>query len=353
MLDELDLQQVAPEVWRELTRAERPLLIFGAGVTAFSESARRLMEATGTPCVTTWGAAASFGDHPQWVGSFGTHGVTCANLAVQNADYILCLGSRLDTKATGAPPSGFAPKARLVMVDVDEAELAKMPQLGRPLYRAIRADIGDFLRHMPTSHTENRPRWVQQIGMWRDLYPPGPQIPNWHEDYKKPDAYRIIAEISDSALPTDTIVSDTGCCLAWAMQAWRWKKGQRFVHAFNQTPMGYGLPAAIGAAFATGGRVLLLTGDGGLSLCMAEMATLAHHGVPVHVFLFNNKGHAMCRQTQRQWLNSRYHGTGVADLATPDFVKVAAAYGVASFTEYEISPEQGVIPQVKYGDPLA
>ncbi len=358
-----DLANLAHEVMGELIRASRPLFIFGAGVKDHA-GARRIMDALGVPCVTTWGAADRFGDHPLWFGSFGTHGIKCANLAVQNADYIVSIGSRLDTKATGSPASSFAPLAKLVMVDVDEAELGKMPLIGRKLYRSIVSDNAEFIGHMLPSALEYASLngtndaeagyvnpWHAQIALWRDLYPPGPRIPTWHEDYAKPDPYRIITELSETLGPDDIVVSDTGCCLAWAMQAMRWK-GQRFIHSFNQTPMGYGLPAAIGAAFATGKRVILLTGDGGLMVNIGELATVAAHKLPIKVILFENRAHSMCLQTQRQWLQSRYSATSEGDLSFPDFERVFAAFGIDA-TIHKIDPECGVTPQIKYGEALA
>ena len=158
----------------------------------------------------------------------------------------------------------------------------------------------------------------------------------------------------------DVVVSDTGCPLAWAMQTIPFKG--RFIHAFNQTPMGYGLGAAIGAAGAHGGRVVLLTGDGGLSECVNELATIAKHKMNIKIILFNNLGHQMCRQTQRQWLQGIYHGTSPKDLATPDFKAVAEAYDIPvtslygtfnipgrTFCELMIDQEQGVLPQVRFG----
>jgi acetolactate synthase I/II/III large subunit len=161
------------------------------------------------------------------------------------------------------------------------------------------------------------------------------------------------------------VVSDTGCVVAWAMQAL--KLPCRFIHAWNMTPMGYGLPAAIGAAFATGKRVILLTGDGGLNVNITEFATAVKHNLPIKTMLFNNRGHAMCRQTQRVWLAGEYAATGERDLATPNFKAITRAYGLRTcefmeslmrstgpaFLEFQIDYDQGVSPQVKFGDRLA
>lgn len=141
--------------------------------------------------------------------------------------------------------------------------------------------------------------------------------------------------------------------------------------------MGYGLPAAVGAAFASGKRVILITGDGGLAVNITELATIARHSLPIKVLLFNNRGHAMCRQTQRQWLNGEYPSTSYeGGLACPNYRAVAEAYGLQSFStgwagaadnflkgwlknekpgllELMIDQEHGIVGQIKFGEPLA
>jgi acetolactate synthase-1/2/3 large subunit len=382
MLETLDLEQVTAAILGELIRAHRPVLIFGYGIKLAGAEyealeVARLLE---VPVCPTWGARDVF---PDCVGAFGTHGVRAANFAVQNADYILCVGSRLDTKATGSPASSFAPKAKLVMVDVDDAELEKMEKIGRPLNRAVRADARDFLRMLLSwareyaSHngepSDYETEWQKRIRLWKEKYPPVPK----EASLKDLNPYALIHALGSYISKDDVIVSDTGCVLAWTMQAYPFK-GEGFIHAFNQTPMGYGLPAAIGAAFATGKRVVCVTGDGGLSVNITEFATASHHNLPITVILFNNQGHAMCRQTQRQWLNGEYVSTSPqGGVASPDFQDIARAYKFLSygpnsisgygiedalgkvfrargpaFLEIPIDPEFGVMPQARFGFPI-
>lgn len=395
MLETLDLEQVSAEVLREIDDAKRPVLVFGFGVKlagAVSE-ARDFAQRLGIPICPTWGAIDAFHgcrsqhfDRDILVGAFGTHGVRAANFAIQNADYILCVGSRLDTKATGSPAASFATKAKLVMVDIDSSELDKMSKIGRPLYRSIRADARQFLMMLDRwsssmeSHDMNnstfksydRVSWIDRILMWKDCYPV--ILPEYREETLNP--YAIVEKLGEYIKPDDVIVSDTGCVLGWMMQAYKFK-GERFVHAFNNTPMGYGLPALVGAAFATGKRCVLVTGDGGLSVNITELATIARHKLNVTIILFNNEGHAMCRQTQRQWLGGEYPSTSFeGGLATPDFQDVARSYGLLSygpnsisayglddtlgkvfrahggFLEIPIHPDHGLAPQAKFGHKL-
>lgn len=334
--------------------AQRPILIFGWGIhLANAENeAIAFAERTGIPVCLTWGAAdLMHHDHPLRIGTFGTHGNKYANLAIQNADLVISVGSRLDTKATGFPVSGFAPKAKVVVVDIDQCEIDKFRELGRDV-EWICTDAKRFLTNARPRH---RPDWLAKINQWKAQYPTSNARP-----------YLEVARLSKYLRPDDVIVSDTGCSLAWMMQAFKFS-GQRFIHAFNQTPMGYGLPASIGAAFATGRRVICITGNGGLSVNVTEMATVKHHELPIKIILFENYSHSMCMQTQRQWLKGEYPATSEAGgLACPDFEAVAHAYGISvcldeqalfderwksepGFLQLEIDPEQGLSPQARFG----
>lgn len=338
----------------DIRGAKRPILALGWGVhlSGGRKEAWDLLDRTGIPCVTTWGAADIVAGHPLHVGTWGTHGVRAANFAVQNADLVIAIGTRLDTKATGSPASSFAPRAKLVMVDIDENELAKMDKIGRSCV-TVKADAREFMRAM--SYEGDFLPWIQTIVGWKDKYPV--VLP----EYPSNSPYRFMANLGNYLSSGDLVVSDTGCPLAWAMQTLPFRG--RFIHAFNQTPMGYGLPASIGCAGAHKGRVVLLTGDGGLSENITEFATIHKHGLPIKTILFNNRGHAMCRQTQKQWLGGVYHGTSAKDLATPNFVSVAMAYGIEccytlhelmmtkgpAFMQVVVDEEQGVSPQVRFG----
>ena len=337
-------------------KSSRPVIALGWGVhlSGAKELARHTITRLGVPCVTTWGAADVMAGHPLFVGTWGTHGVRAANFAIQNADLVIAIGTRLDTKATGSPASSFAAKADLVMVDIDEFELSKMEKIGRPC-KTAKSDAGLYLQELDISGDFTE--WRAKVADWQNDYPA--ILP----EYGPENPYRIMQELSRYLTPDDVVVSDTGCPLAWAMQTIPFKG--RFIHAFNQTPMGYGLGAAIGVAGEHKGRVVLLTGDGGLSECVTEFATIRKHNLNIKVILFNNRGHAMCRQTQKQWLGGVYHGTSEKDLATPDFTAIVRAYGIVvwqdlhdlmrlgddfpGFLEIPVDLEQGVIPQVRFG----
>ena len=337
-------------------RYNRPLLIYGYGVRlAGAESgAVELAERSGIPVALTWGAIDLMPtSHPLNVGGFGTHGNRAPNFAVQNADLIIAVGTRLDSKSTGTPVESFARQARIVMVDIDQAELDKFFKFER--VERVHEEAKEFLSDV-IIETGDYSQWLTQIDRWKSRYPVCKDLP-----------YRYVEQLSDLLPEGAIIVSDTGHTLAWMMQGFKFKKGQRFIHAMNNTPMGYGLPAAIGASFANPGKpITLVTGDGGLQLNIQEMATVIHHNLPIRIILFNNQGHGMCRQSQEQWLGSRFASTCKdGGLACPRFTDIARAYGFVTptnlrlattwagplFYELQIPFDAKLTPQVRFGHP--
>ncbi len=356
------------------------MLVYGWGVhLARAEAAAgELARLLGVPVAMTWAALDLLPyESPLAIGGFGTHGVRFANFAVQNADLVLSVGSRLDTKATGSPPASFARGARIIMVDIDPAEINKFKRLGLNLHLGLSADAGAFLRALVERARERRfpdfSSWLARIRDWRDRYPAC--LPQYAQETKV-NPYWLVKQLSRACVEQEIIFSDTGCALAWMMQAFEFKAGQRFYHAFNNTPMGYGLPGAIGACFARPGRrVVCVAGDGSLQMNIQELVTVIRHHLPVKILLINNHGHSMVQQTQEMWLKGHYYATSVeGGLAFPDFVAVARAYGFPAdtlernadipaklavalnsegpyFLNIEVDTRHRVIPQVKYGRP--
>jgi len=363
------------------SEATRPVLILGWGVrlAKAEEEARRLIAALGFPVALTWAMRDLLpSDHPLVVGAFGTHGTRYGNFTVQNADLIFTVGARLDTRARGSPITTFAREAKRIVVDVDPSELNKFKMLGMDVDVLIHSDARDFLqainRRIDGVLPQDISDWKKRIEEWKAKFPICPP-----EYYKQEEVnpYVFVKALSDESAEGDVIVVDTGCALAWMMQAFEFKPNQRLFHDFNNTAMGYALPASIGACFALDGQpITCVTGDGALQMNIQELATVVRHQLPIKIFLINNHGYSMIRQTQDQWLDSRYLASSVeGGLAFPDFVKVADAYGyktvtIASnrelharirevldsdgpvFCNVEIRPEHKVIPQTKFGRPM-
>lgn len=375
-----DFSAAIEEMFSLLERSERPVVILGWGIhLAQAEAeARAFVQALSLPVAPTWAAADVLpSSDPLFVGTFGTHGTRYANFAVQNADLVISIGSRLDTKATGSPITTFARAARKLVVDIDPAELGKFERFGLNIDLLIKGDAKEFLtqanRVVPRNRKPNTAPWLSRIQQWKEAYPICPPAYSQEKDV---NPYVLFKELANQSRPDDILLTDTGCSVAWMMQAFDFKAGQRLFHDFNNTAMGWALPASIGACFASGGKpVTCVTGDGSLQMNIQELATVIRHQLPIRIFLINNHGYSMIQQTQDQWMGSKYFASTVeGGLAFPDFVKVAQAYGFETITirenreiptriaevlrakkpvfcNVEIDPARRVIPQVKFGRP--
>ncbi len=293
-----------------------------------------------------WTGTGNISSDPLFVGGFGSHGTRHGNFAVQNADFILSVGARLDVRETCSFAT-FAREAAKVIVDIDPHELEKFPKLGMRTDALIQADARRYLEALldEAARYEKRDisRWLKKIEEWKGSFPICPR------DYYEEEAlnpYVFVKTLSRASQEGDVIFVDTGCSIAWMMQAYEFKKGQRLFHDFNNTAMGYALPASIGASLALGRKqVICVTGDGSLQMNLQELATVIRHGLPVKIFLVNNRGYTMIQQTQDQWLNSEYEASTLeGGLAFPDFVKLGKAYGYRTFS---ISRNKGLLRRIK------
>lgn len=359
-----------------IIQGNRPVLIFGAGIHLANaeKEALELVERLGIPVCLTWGAADLLPENsPYRIGTFGTHGNRAANFAVQNADFLLCIGTRLDTKATGTPAKWFAREAKIVMVDIDLAEIEKMGNIGVPV-GGYCMDAKEFIKTRMEGQ-EAKPEWKAWLDKCRDWKKRYPAVLKEYTREETINPYVFIRDLSRLCKEDDIIVSDTGCTLGWCMQAWEFKEGQRFLHPMNQTPMGYGLPGAIGAHYASGKRIILVSGDGSFMFCIGELAEVAKNKLPIKIFIIENGGHGMCRATQREWMDGVYHSTSCqTGLCYPDLAAVTSAYEIESYnlivkeqvrstiqltlhghdplvTVISIDNDHDLKPKVKYGHP--
>ncbi|MDA9919906.1 thiamine pyrophosphate-binding protein [bacterium] len=322
------------EVIEKFNRAKRPVILLGAGasIPARSGNLEKFLNAVACPIVTTWGASDFVSlDNKNYIGNIGTHGNRLPNFVVQNSDYVLSVGARLDTKATGTPLSTFARCAFKIMVDIDKAELNKFEHFGMTIDLKICEDSDIFIRNILSEKDlflKKEDGWIKKIESWEPRLAAADK--KFRSEANSTHTYRFFTEISALLQPKSAIVSDTGCALAWLMQTFHFKKGQRFFHDFNNTAMGWSLPAVTGI-FATGrfDQINCFVGDGSLMMSIQELAVIKHFQVPVNIFLINNFGYSMIKQTQEQWLESRFTGSDASsDLSFPDFSLIASAFGL-------------------------
>lgn len=327
------------ETLSALRSAERPVVLVGNGVrlagaqdllAAFVEKAR-------VPFLTAWnGADLIAADHPRHFGHEGTYGQRCANFVIQNADLVLTIGTRLAIPQLGYVLQEFARAARKIVVDVDPTELSKFGGVPGPLegWTTVESDakafLGGLLGEMGETPIPEKTAWLERCAAWRTAFPLVEDGTHDHAD--SVNSYRFIETLSSLLGEDDVVVTDMGTALTCTHQTLRPRGGQRLLTSTGLGEMGFGLPGAIGACLASGGRrVVLLTGDGSMMMNLQELQTLVHHRLPLKMFLFANDGYLTIRHTEKAIFGEPFFCTGKADgVSCPDFVAVAAAFGIPS-----------------------
>jgi acetolactate synthase-1/2/3 large subunit len=304
-----------------INAAQKPLLLIGAGIIAAgaSNDLRQLMEKASVPAATTLlGLGALPHDHPLYLGMVGMHAARFTNMLLDECDLLVGLGVRFDDRATGKAAE-FCPHAKILHIDIDPSELGKIkqPSLG------LVADVGDALAALtPMIALNARCRWIRRIESVRARYPlvmPGV------DDPLRP--YGIIRTAA-SLLPNDAIITtDVGQHQMWVAQAYPFKQPRQWLTSGGLGTMGFGLPAAIGAAIACPGRtVVCFSGDGSLLMNVQELATAAEESVEVKIILLNNAHLGLVRQQQQLFYGGRYHASHLK--SATDFVAIARGFGI-------------------------
>ena len=304
-----------------LSHSQRPVAYLGGGVTASGaeEELYKFLTESGIPATSTLMGKGSFPeDHPLSLGLPGMHGSKFANLAIFESDLILCLGARFDDRVAGNVRR-FAPKAKIVHIDIDPAEIGKRVST----HISVIGNLKDVLKAVLAEiRPVARPEWQERIEALKKKYPL--IVPN---DDKVIKPQTVIRTLSDLTAGEAIIVTDVGQHQMWAAQLVVSKKPRRFISSGGLGTMGFGLPAAIGAQM---GRpdlpVVLITGDGSIQMCIQELATIREHNLPIKIVIINNGCLGMVRQWQEMFCQKRYSSTIMQ--YTPDFVRLAAAYDI-------------------------
>lgn len=330
-----------------ISRAERPVIYAGGGIlkARAAEPLLALAELTGIPVVTTLMARGAFpDDHELALGMPGMHGNYTAVTAMQEADLLIALGSRFDDRVTGKV-DGFAPKAKVVHVDIDPAELGKVRRPDVPIVGDCRLVIEELVRAVQGRGGEeaqaDRSAWRSTISGWQERFPLTYQ-PSEPGDGLKPQY--VLEQIRDHT-PDDTIVaSGVGQHQMWTSQYWRFNHPYTWVNSGGLGTMGFSVPAAIGAKVGRPDRMVwAIDGDGCFQMTAQELVTASAERIPVKIAILNNAYLGMVRQWQEMFYEERYSEVYLSpDL--PDYVKWAEAMGCVGFRVEE--PEE-VLPTVE------
>ncbi|MCR5367297.1 MULTISPECIES: thiamine pyrophosphate-binding protein [Eubacterium] len=325
------------EVLEAVKKAKRPVLYAGYGIRLSGgyDSFRKVIEKLNIPVVTYWNAVDLIeDDNDLYVGRAGNMGDRAGNWAIQNSDLIVAIGTRISIRQVGYNWETWARHAKVIMVDIDKAEMKKHTiHVDLPIW----ADAKDFLLKMDKtieSSINIHEDWNKICQSWKKDYPVV-RPEQWEENGSTANVYAFIKYLSHS-LPENsyTAVSNGACCVV-GNQAYEIKKGSRMANNSAIASMGYGLPAAIGTCLGAGRKeTICLEGDGSIMMNLQELQTIITNRLPIKIYLINNSGYHSIRITQSN-LFSEHSKVGIGpesgDLSFPEFKKIAEAFGYKYF----------------------
>ncbi|REE85191.1 acetolactate synthase large subunit [Paenibacillus taihuensis] len=310
---------------KAIAEAERPIVLAGGGVvySGGHEELFEFIKKSGIPITTTLlGLGAFPSGEDLWLGMPGMHGTYTSNIAIQESDLLINIGARFDDRVTGKL-SGFAPKAKIVHVDIDPAEIGKNVPTDIPI-------VGDVKTVLQMANKDVQ--YAAKADAWRaKLAASKAEKPYSYTDSDEELKPQWVIEMLYEESKGEAIVTtDVGQHQMWAAQYYKFKQPRSWVTSGGLGTMGFGFPSAIGAQMANPDRLVIsINGDGGMQMCAQELAICAINNIPVKVVIINNQVLGMVRQWQELIYDNRYSHIDLA--GSPDFVKLAEAYGVRGF----------------------
>ncbi|WP_309499103.1 thiamine pyrophosphate-binding protein [Sulfurovum sp.] len=309
-----------------IKQAKRPIILIGGGarISGAGEALSQFLDSTHFPLVYSLMGKDLIKDNYQYnLGLIGSYGNRYGNMALANADLILVLGSRLDTRQTGTDLKTFAREAKIIQVDIDLNELGSKIKADI----LIHSDIKEFLEELNKSNFSNTiTPWQEKLLSYKEKYSSTVGI-----DQKEKAPNQIIHKISQHLNAYDTVCVDVGQHQMWVAQSLETKDYQRVLFSGGMGAMGCALPMAIGAALGNGKRAIVIVGDGGFQMNIQELEIIKRRHLPIKIFIMNNTNLGMVRQFQELYFDKNYIGTK-KDYSVPHFENIGKAYGIASNT---------------------
>jgi len=333
-----------------LQKSKRPIIISGQGVriSGAIELLSKLVKLFKIPVVTPYlGIDTIRHDEESYIGKTGVKGERAANLAMQNSDLILSIGSSLHVSVIGYNYQQFAREAKKIIVDIDEITHSKRTI---NIDQFVHGDARDFLNLLLEQLTDenslNYVSWLEKCNDWKEKYPTC--LLEYKNTKNEVNSYFFIDQVCKNSKEGDIFVADAGGTFYAVSQAVTLTKpNQRYIPSSAMATMGYSLPAAIGISVATGNRVISFTGDGSLQQNIQEFQTLIEYNLPVKLFVLNNDGYHSIRTSQTNYFEKRYIGeSSKSGISFPDTVKIAEVYGIKAFRINQPSEINAVVNQV-------
>ena len=305
-----------------INEAEQPVLYLGGGVihAGAAQQAVTLAEQAGLPTtMTLMGLGAMPMDHPLAIGMLGMHAARYTNFVLEEADLLVCVGARFDDRAIGRAAQ-FCPNARIVHIDIDRSELHKIKQA----HVAIHGDVGKVLEALlPRVKVRLRKRWLSHVESLKSRFPV-----EWTGQDNPLSHYGLVNAVAAALSDDDIVTTDVGQHQMWVAQAYPFRRARQWLTSGGLGTMGFGMPAAIGAALAAPERtVVCFSGDGSLQMNIQDLATLGEHGLNVKIVLMNNNSLGLVYQQQNLFYGKRVFASKYQ--GGPDFLKIAEGYGIS------------------------
>jgi acetolactate synthase-1/2/3 large subunit len=303
-----------------INKSERPLLYVGGGaiISGAYQALRKLADKGNIPCTTTLLGLGAFDEtDPKSLYMLGMHGSAFANYAVQECDCLISVGARFDDRVTGNLAT-FAPNAKIIHIDIDPSSISKNVDVDIPVVGDARLSLEAMLEFI--EHHDRR-EWFKQIKVWREKFPF-----KYLDDSKNAKPQYVIEEINRQTNSDAVITTGVGQHQMWAAQFYRWRYPRQMITSGGLGTMGYGLPAAMGAALGCPGKIVIdIDGDASFCMTLFELPTIAEYNIPVKVAILNNDFQGMVKQWQDMFYDRRYSQTAMKN---PNFAKLAEACGI-------------------------
>ncbi|HBG22201.1 MAG TPA: biosynthetic-type acetolactate synthase large subunit [Peptococcaceae bacterium] len=332
---------------KKIGLSRRPVIYAGGGVisSGAAEEIIGLAEKTNTPVVTTlMGKGAIADDHPLSLGMVGMHGTYYANYAVSHCDLLIAVGARFSDRVTGNLDT-FAPHAEIIHIDIDAAEIGKNVGVQCALQGDVKLVLQELQRRI-----EGKPqseKWLEQIACWKEEHPL-----TYEQDGDEIKPQYVVEQISELTGGNAIVTTEVGQNQMWAAQYYKAKKPRCFISSGGLGTMGYGLPAAVGAQLGCPDQLVIdISGDGSFQMNLQELATIVQYQLPVKIVILNNGYLGMVRQWQELFHEKRYSQTEL--IPVPDFIKLAAAYGIKGLRVQRTEDVPSVLEEaIKYPGPV-